>query len=460
MKPRLFILSFLLALVALGVRAQFTAVQYKVTIKCNVKDAALYIDDHYVGSPGGILELSGGSHKVKLTAQGYEELITQIAVTKNQTFPFNLQKSSCKVLLTCDPPGADILVDNKISCRSNETYALEYGRHEVRITANGYQGLDTAIVVDKGSDRFDFSLAKSLYDVTFTCNARGWLIKVDGSDILQEKNMTNNRLSLAPGKHKVSAKASGYADYEGTINVTRNGMKVSIDMTRNMAVETIKVNGVDFIMMPVKGGTFNMGWDKAVHKVTLSDYYIGRCEVTWEQWKAVMGKQNPHRIGKGDLHKPVSKVTWDECQEFIERLNKLTGKKFRLPTEAEWEYAARGGSSSKGYKYAGSNTLDEVAWAENVKNHAQLVEQKQPNELGIYDMSGNVSEWCQDWHDNYSTGQTNPKGPAKGSDRIVRGGSYANVESWCCVYTRLHCSPSNKVVDIGFRLALSCSSGN
>ncbi len=181
------------------------------------------------------------------------------------------------------------------------------------------------------------------------------------------------------------------------------------------------VKGVTFEMVPVEGGTFTMGaadddnyafnWEKPAHEVTLSSYYIGKTEVTQALWKAVMGS-NPSRF-KGD-NLPVEQVSWDDCQKFIRRINAATGKQFRLPTEAEWEYAARGGNQSKGYKYSGSNNLDKVAWYgedwETGSTHP--VGKKQPNELGLYDMSGNVWEWCADWYGDYSSeAQTNPTGP-------------------------------------------------
>ena len=205
--------------------------------------------------------------------------------------------------------------------------------------------------------------------------------------------------------------------------------------------QSFTVNGVTFTMIAVEGGTFQMGAtseqgsdadgdEKPVHTVTLSDYYIGETEVTQELWKAVMGS-NPS-IFSGYPQRPVELVSWNDCQEFITKLNELTGENFRLPTEAEWEYAASGGNKSQGYKYSGSNTIGNVAWYDdNSSSTTHDVKTKQANELGIYDMSGNVYEWCQDWYGSYSSGsQTNPTGPSSGSDRVHRGGSwYFNARS-------------------------------
>lgn len=231
--------------------------------------------------------------------------------------------------------------------------------------------------------------------------------------------------------------------------------------------KTYTVNGVSFTMIGVEGGTFTMGAtseqgsatrddEKPAHQVTLSSYYIGETEVTQALWQAVMGSDPSYFTG--DLQRPVEKVSWDDCQIFISKLNKLTGGNFRLPTEAEWEYAARGGKKSKGYKYSGSNTLGNVAWyTDNSAEKSHAVKTKQSNELGIYDMSGNVWEWCSDWYSSsyYSSSpQTNPTGPSTGSNRVLRGGSwYGFAEQWRVAH-RYYNSPDNWGTNIGLRLVL------
>ena len=225
------------------------------------------------------------------------------------------------------------------------------------------------------------------------------------------------------------------------------------------------VNGVSFEMVRVEGGTFRMGatseqkdeaWDreKPVHSVTLSGYYIGKTEVTQVLWEAVMGI-NPSRF-KGD-YLPVENVSWDDCQEFIRKLNSMTGQNFRLPTEAEWEFACRGGNNSRGYKYSGSNNLGSVAWYDgNSGNKTHPVGTKAPNELGIYDMSGNVWEWCADWYGDYSSGaQTNPTGPYGGSNRVYRGGSWNYDVGRCRSSNRDFYYPWIRDIILGLRLALS-----
>ena len=226
----------------------------------------------------------------------------------------------------------------------------------------------------------------------------------------------------------------------------------------------LMVNGLKKYF-PVKGGMFTMGApaeqgsdakndERPAHKVVLGDYYIGETEVTQELWETVMG-DNPSYF-KGSLL-PVEQVSWNDCQQFIDKLNQMTGRKFRLPTEAEWEFAARGGTLSKSYKYSGSNNIRYVAWYEgNSKDKTHEVKTKQANELGLYDMSGNVFEWCQDWYkDSYSTMlQTSPKGPFSGSYRVIRDGNYGTYAKHCRVSRRNGSEPSVRSLNLGFRLAM------
>ena len=232
-------------------------------------------------------------------------------------------------------------------------------------------------------------------------------------------------------------------------------------------------------MVKVDGGRFQMGAtseqgsdanskEKPVHEVTLSDYYMGKYEVRQSEWEVVMGS-NPSRFKGEDL--PVEGVSWSDCHEFIGRLNALTGLNFKLPTEAQWEYAARGGRLSKGYKYSGSNNLGEVGWYwensgdrvltgkwdsnEVGRNHCRThrVGEKQPNELGLYDMSGNVYEWCEDWYGNYSSvSQRDPLGAASGFFRVLRGGSWLDVAKNCRVSIRFGRTPGDRDYYLGFRL--------
>ena len=227
----------------------------------------------------------------------------------------------------------------------------------------------------------------------------------------------------------------------------------------------IQVGNVQFEMVYVQGGTFRMGAteeqgedaaddERPVHRVTLSSYLIGKHEVTQALWEEVMGSNPSHNKQGGDY--PVENVSWFDCQEFVKKLNARTGMEF--PTEAEWEYAARGGDRSKGYKYAGSDNLDEVGWyGGNSGKHTHPVGEKKPNELGLYDMSGNVVEWCQDWYGDYTDeAQTNPTGPQSGGNRVLRGGSGWSDARYCRVSDRYDFGPGVRGgVFNGLRLVLS-----
>ena len=239
--------------------------------------------------------------------------------------------------------------------------------------------------------------------------------------------------------------------------------------------KTYTANGVSFTMIGVEGGTFQMGAtseqgsdaydsEKPAHQVTVSSFSIGQTEVTQALWYAVMGQKPTtdgsrwsFTYGLGD-NWPAYYVSWNDCQEFITKLNQITGQQFRLPTEAEWEFAARGGTKSKGYKYSGSNTIGDVAWyTANSSSKTHEVATKQANELGIYDMSGNVWEWCSDWYDDsyYSSSPaTNPTGPTSGPFRVYRGGSRSYTAWDCRVANRNMNLPTRTYNDLGFRLAL------
>lgn len=237
------------------------------------------------------------------------------------------------------------------------------------------------------------------------------------------------------------------------LNGVNNGSS-HIFIAHNVMIEMVRVEGGTFTM----GATAEQASDAfsdelPTHKVTLSPFLIGKYEVSQTLWLAVMG-ENPS-VNTG-INLPVDNVTWSECQTFITKLNELTGKNFRLLTEAEWEYAARGGNKSKGYKYSGSNNLGDVAWyIDNSNNTSHAMGTKAPNELGIYDMTGNVMEWVSDWKGSYSSGaQTNPTGPDSGTYRVNRGGSYGNVERLSRITNRNSIDPNMSSKTMGLRLCL------
>ena len=224
---------------------------------------------------------------------------------------------------------------------------------------------------------------------------------------------------------------------------------------------TQTVDGNNFVMIAVEGGTAVLGSDEAgkdempIHRVQLADFYICKTQVTQSLWFAVMG-YNPSSFLGAKL--PVENVSWNDAQNFLNKLNRITNKKYRLPTEAEWEYAARGGNRSKGFRYSGSNQIDEVAWyVGNSRGTHHVVETKNPNELGIYGMSGNVWEWCNDWLAYYNVDQiVNPQGPGNGSNRVRRGGAWNNIEGYCTVSYRFSLVSHNRGSNnCGFRIVES-----
>lgn len=230
---------------------------------------------------------------------------------------------------------------------------------------------------------------------------------------------------------------------------------------------SMEANGVPFQMQRVEGGSFVMGatseqydpdtyTDKPAHLVFLSPYYIATTEVTNRLWRAVMNEREMLDLSGYPEH-PVSFVSWIEAQEFIRRLDSITGMPFRLPTEAEWEYAARGGEKSKRFRFAGSDEPDSVGWLYSIAGQwTHPVARKQPNELGLYDMTGNVSEWCQDLYGPYQLStRPDPCGADTGSYRIVRGGSYDEAKANCHLSVRRWYKPETTAGYLGFRVALT-----
>ena len=283
---------------------------------------------------------------------------------------------------------------------------------------------------------------------------------VSNSEITDARSNTQERVTINNDNNRTDTRSNTSAQ----------------ETTRSSSPAVLKDDIIDLEMVFVQGGTFWMGCDekygddcqereKPQHRVTVSSFYIGKYEVTQKQWQKIMGttirqqrdkesKESSLR-GEGDNY-PMYYVSWNETQEFIRRLNATTGKQYRLPTEAEWEYAARGGLQSQGYKYSGSNNLSDVAWYnDNSGDSTHPVGTKQPNELGIYDMSGNVWEWCGDWFGNYSHSDLqDPNGSSSGSRRVDRGGSWHYGSEWCRVSARSNYGLNGRGYSLGFRLAL------
>ena len=316
------------------------------------------------------------------------------------------------------PFGADVYVDGKKLGQSPRVFnGLLVGNHQVEVRKDGYATDRKTVAISEG----------------------------------QTASITGTLASNAVASS--SSNTSGYSSASSSMASGSN--TISIPVKDDINIEMVKVEAGTFMM----GATSKMKYpyrdEKPVHQVTLTnDYYMGKYEVTQALWQAVMGNNPSHFKGE---NLPVETVNWNECQEFISKLNSMTGRKFRLPTEAEWEYSARGVKKSRSYQYSGSSNISDVAWyGGNSGSKTHPVGTKQANELGIYDMSGNVCEWCSDWYSSYSsTSQTNPTGSVSGSHRVCRGGSWFGNAGYCRSSFRGSYTPDCRSNHLGLRLVLS-----
>lgn len=352
------------------------------------------------------------------------------------------------------------------------------------ITADSDFSGETAIELKNSVCAEAIGTRHVLDDEVCLVNHNSILGDIDGDNNVTIADVTTLIDYLLSGDGSILS-GDGDVDQDGKITIADVTTLIDYLLSGNWPVEPepepipgvtpITVNGVTFNMVKVEGGTFTMGAtseqggdaydnEKPAHEVTLTtNYCIGETEVTQALWNAVMGS-NPSYF-TGDPNHPVECVSWNDCQTFITKLNEMTGRQFRLPTEAEWEFAARGGNKSQGHKFSGSDDIDEVAWYKgNIPSQTsgtagygtQPVATKSANELGLYDMSGNVWEWCQDWFGSYSAeAQTDPTGPETGNTLVVRGGSWYNSAAKTCRVTRRNgCLTTDNAHYLGLRLAM------
>ena len=421
-----------------------------------------------------------GSHTYKVEAGGYISKSGTFTISSSDMTPINVSVVSAMatVSVTCPTPAVSLYVDKKSVGTIPWTGSLKEGMHLIEAKKEGYRSQQRTINLAQ-QQRLDVAFAElAAIQGNLSVNYKpfGADVYIDGKKVGQSPRVFNG---ILVGSHKVEIKKDGYGTDSKTVSIlegqtasllgvltTNASSSVASGASSSGNTITIPVkDGISIDMVRVEAGTFTMGAtaemedpyddEKPTHQVTLTnDYYIGKYEVTQALWKAVMGKK-PSKF-KGD-NLPVENVSWDDCQEFISQLNRITGKTFRLPTEAEWEYAARGGKKSRGYQYSGSNDISDVAWYDgNSGNKTHAVGSKQANELGIYDMSGNVWEWCQDWHGSYSSSsQTNPTGVKSGSYRVIRGEGWFNGARICRSSYRDGRLPYASSRDQGLRLVLS-----
>lgn len=422
--------------------------------------AVVTVDGDRKGSGTLSWRQSEGLCDIVVSMAGHRDARRQLEVVagRAQTVQLTPQPIYGSASVDSDLMDAEIWIDGKqYGVTPNVVERLLVGSHTLVLKKSGYADLQQQFSVEEGKEASLLVKLPAGRSVQFTSEKPGMQIIVDGKKL----GTTPLTAVVGIGHHSVSAMRGGDIIDVRDLDITSAGAPLT--MAFRDFNHTFTVNGVQFTMVEVGGGTFTMGatseqgsdaWDeeKPAHEVTLSDYYIGQTEVTQALWEAVMGS-NPSD-SKGD-NLPVERVSWDDCQVFIQKLNQLTGKQFRLPTEAEWEYAARGGRKSRGYKYAGGNNIDSVAWCDgNSGNETHPVATKQANELGIYDMSGNVLEWCSDWCGDYtSSSQSDPQGSSSGSFRVIRGGCYYNFARNCRVSYRISNTMDYRSGYLGLRLS-------
>mgnify|MGYP004512757891 CR=1 FL=1 len=454
---------------------------YALTV--NPKNAVITIDGNQqtVSTDGEYSAmLPYGSHTYKVEAGGYISKSGSFTISSSDMTPINvsLVSAMASVSVTCPTPAVSLYVDKKSVGTIPWTGSLKEGMHLIEAKKEGHRSQQRTINLSQ-QQKLDVAfteLAAIQGNLSVNYKPFGADIYIDGKKIGQSPRVFNG---LLVGNHKVEIKKDGYGTDSKTVNIlegqtailagvltTNNTASTTTGSSLSGNTITIPVKkGISIKMVRVEAGTFTMGAtpemkdpdyeEKPTHQVTLTnDYYIGKYEVTQALWQAVMGS-NPSNFKGENL--PVETVSWKDCQEFLSKLNNTTGKKFRLPTEAEWEYAARGGKKSRGYQYSGSNNISDVAWyKDNSDSKTHTVGSKQANELGIYDMSGNVMEWCQDWKGFYSSSsQTNPTGANSGSIRVNRGGSWNNTARYFRSSCRNGIWPGDRGSALGLRLVLS-----
>ena len=454
---------------------------YALTV--NPKNAVVTIDGNQqtVSTDGEYSAmLPYGSHTYKVEAGGYISKSGTFTISSSDMTPINvsLVSAMATVSVTCPTPAVSLYVDKKSVGTIPWTGSLKDGMHLIEAKKEGYRSQQRTINLSQ-QQRLDVAfneLAAIQGNLSVNYKPFGADVYVDGKKIGQSPRVFNG---IMVGNHKVEIKKNGYDTDSKTVNILEGqtatlagvlttNTTASSTTGSSLSGNTITIpvkDGISIDMVRVEAGTFTMGAtpkmkdpyddEKPTHQVTLTnDYYIGKYEVTQALWQAVMDN-NPSNF-KGD-NLPVECVSWDDCQEFISKLNSITGKTFRLPTEAEWEYAARGGKKSRGYQYSGSNNISDVAWYnDNSGSKTHAVGSKQANKLGIYDMTGNVWEWCQDRKGSYSSSsQVNPTGANSGSFRVNRGGSWGYIAGFCRSSYRFGSTPNRRSYDLGLRLVLS-----
>ena len=436
--------------------------------------AQISINGSVAGTGSVTQELGEGIYDISVTLKSHREAKKQVEVVANQpqTITLNPTPIYGSLAIMTTPYDADVTIGGKnYGMTPIDINQLLVGEYDVVLSKPGCATVTKHVTIaEKQMANIEAALPQGRR-VNFS-GTDGATLKIDGVAVgtlpcSQEVAFGSHTVRIEHGgksteKELTVEQGAGDVDFRISLGVLNPRWSSSVTSSQRAVLERLVEN-----MVKVEGGTFTMGAtaeqgkdayysEKPAHQVTLSDYYICKYEVTQAEWEAVMGTNPSYFKFKGD-NRPVEFVSWDECQEFIKKLNSLTGLNFSLPTEAQWEYAARGGNRSLGYKYSGSKNLKDVAWYnKNSGRETHPVGMKQANELGLYDMSGNVWEWCSDWYGSYSSNsQTNPTGAASGSDRVRRGGSYYFGAGYCRVSDRYYNTPDHRSSNLGLRLVVA-----
>ena len=464
-----------------------------VSVSSQPQGAKVFLDGEDTGkvTPCTIGEIASGRCDIRLQLKDYAPASQSVTVTEGMTASVNVTLEARFAHVTINSlPGAAIKVNGAEVGSGSYSNNMAEGIYDIEASLAGHRPVTKQIEVIVGVPQTIELRPTPIYGMLdVNSNPMGANITINGKSYGDTPTSIEN---LLVGDYDVVLTKPGYASVSQRVTVSENA-SASVDVKmqkgemKNSQIDesALSVSAINLTpnwsasvtpsqravleklianMVKVEGSTFTMGatpeqgndayeYERPAHQVTLSDYYIGRYEVTQKEWQAVMG-DNPSKFYGDNL--PVDYVSGNDCQDFINKLNQLTGLKFRLPTEAEWEFAARGGKQSKGYKYSGSDNAKNIAWYEkNSGSKPHQVGTKEPNELGIYDMSGNVGEWCGDWYGRYSSSaQTNPTGPSSGSARVLRGGSWYLYASNCRVSFRGSGDPLGRFYASGFRVVL------
>lgn len=425
------------------------------TMKVNTTaQANIYIDGQLVGNTQWEGRVAEGDRWVTAEREGYATREWNVRVVRGRTVELDLllQPLTGTLEIKSDPEGSRVLINGIY--RGNTPLVLPQlpvGTYNLQIQKENYQAVLKSVTVEK--------LVVTTVDVKL-----GWGREITVSSIPEGAELIVNEVmvGVTPLTHRFRYGTNNILLVKGTEMLAQT-IDVTPAVSRNFTFTLSPfVDIFDDQMVLVEGGTFRMGdtfglgnkEEKPVQEVTVSTFFIGKYEVTNSQWFYIMGSIPSHFSACADC--PVERVSWDDVQIFLSKLNRLSGKNYRLPTEAEWEYAARGGSRSKGFRFAGHNNINNVSWySVNSQNRTQPVGGKLPNELGLYDMSGNVWEWCFDWLAPYtSDSKTNPRGPSNGSLRVVRGGSWFGYVGGSRVSCRGGDDAASQRSYIGFRVVL------